>query len=195
MRDWSLFRHWLVLTDAERIRSIFYFANRMTISARKLRVNSGRVPRILREAYHDDALMTVEGRLLGQGRAAVDFQFPEYKRDRRNAPGHVSAVQISAAIIEGGLCCLEDAILSGLFPASATTEWFYGAWGGWIALRMNNLFRRAVVTGEVATLDFSVLDIGLQRLRRRKLSVTFEYDGFCSGESVWIIDPPEGLIV
>lgn len=153
------------------------------------------IPRILREVYHDDALVTIGSVLEGQGNCTVDFRFPFYKRDRRETPGHVSAVQISAAIIEGGYCVLQDAHISGLFPSAATTEWFYQAWEDWLVLRMNSLFRRGVKTEEIASLHFRVLDIGIQRLRRRKLSATFEFEGFCSGETVWVVDPPPGMVV
>ncbi len=152
------------------------------------------VPRVLRLFYTDEALLTVASRPEGDGKVALDFRFPMYARARESM-GHVSSVQITAAILEGGYAALEDALQSGLFPDDATPEWFYGTLADWLALRMNILFRRQVKEGELCSLNFRVLDIGTQRLRRRRLSATIEFDGFCSGETTWVIDPPPSMLV
>lgn len=165
----------------------------MVNTVRALHPEPDPIPKVLRVFYFDEALMATSGRLHGNGTARMQFRFPEYTRSRSDM-GHVSSVQITAAILEGGFCALEDALLCELFPPAATSEWFYSNLTGWLALRINILFRRSVKTGEIAELDFKVLDIGLQRLRRRKLSATIEFEGFCSGETTWVIDPPSGLL-
>ena len=78
---------------------------------------------MLRVFYHDESLMTVAARTEGAGRVSVEFCFPAYTRPREDM-GHVSSVQIIAAILEGGYCALEGALLAGMFPSKVTAEWF-----------------------------------------------------------------------
>ena len=163
-------------------------------AVRSLPVSNCEIPKVLRTFYHPDALMTTGAVSHGFGRVTVYFCFPTYARSIQDM-GHVSSIQITAAVIEGGYCALEDALGSNLLPAPATSEWFYDSLSKWLALRLNILFRKAQNAGEPTSLDFRVLDIGIQRLRRRQLSATIEFDGFCSGETMWVIDPPPGLVL
>ena len=150
------------------------------------------IPRSLRIFYRPEAILTAACRSLSPSEVEIDFRFPEYARAKQDM-GHVSAIQISAAIIEGGYCAIENGILYGQFPKAATIDWFYQTLASWIALRLNVLFRRALTCGSVGTLRFNLIDVGTQRLRHRRLSMTVEFDGFCSGEQTWVIEPPPGM--
>ena len=164
----------------------------MNNTAEKLTGEIGVIPKSLQTFYRPDALMTVGAVMHGGGSASLNFCFPEYVRAKEDM-GHVSSVQITAAILEGGYAALEDALNSKLLPPQATDTWFYSTLGDWLALRINVLFRRSLKCGEFGALKFRIIDIGTQRLRRRQLSATIEFDGFCSGETLWVISPPPGL--
>ena len=155
---------------------------------------TGSVPEILREIYKEEEILTVGARFEGAGKIAVEFIFPEYPRTRRQL-GHVSGVTINAAIVEGVVCAIDDAFRSGRFPLEATPEWYRKSIADdrWIMLSLNVLYRQMVLPDAVATLEFEVLSVDIQRFRTPRLTIRVSFKGFCAGETVWVLDAPPKL--
>ena len=152
------------------------------------------LPEVLTRVYKRESLLTYSANYLGNGRATVNFLFPSYSRTV-NEIDHVSAMQITGCIIEGWYCAVEDGLYSGRLPSACTQDWFYSAcsMNQWLMTRMDVVFRKTLVYGTITPLDFSIVDVSLQRFRKTLLSVTVSYDGFVSGEMTSVIKPPSNF--
>ncbi len=150
------------------------------------------LPEVLTRVYRAEALLTVAAAPVAANVTGVTFRFPAYGRTK-HPMHHVSSVQISAAILEGTYCALQQGFEAGAFPPGVTREWFFkvAEQNEWLLLRLNARFRRPVEPGGADTLAFKLTDLSIQERRKRFLSITVEFDGFCSGDTIWVIDPPE----
>lgn len=159
-------------------------------SVRKEEIELLPVPRVLTSIYKEDELVTVGVNLLSPASVEVFLKFPKYTRTNTEMD-HVSGIQIAGSLFEVAYCAIDNSIRSHyLFPHTLTPEWFLTVAANFIVFKNHIIFRKRLQPEEVVPLKATVLDVGEQRLRKRMLSVTIGYEGFCSGEIVGLIDPP-----
>jgi len=149
------------------------------------------VPEVLPLIYKSEELVTIGVVPQGSKSADVYFSFGLYPRTVSEM-NHVSAMWMTAAVMEGFYCVLDNAIRSGDLSPQLSVEWLHQETANFVMLKSHFLYRQQVELLKPTPLSFSLLNLGIQRFRKRMLSVTVGFEGFCSGEVVGVITPPEG---
>lgn len=151
------------------------------------------VPSVLKRVYNPEDLLTLGYTPLGPRSVEVTFVFRPYGRTAEPMD-HVSAVWITAAIIEGAYCVTQHMVESGDVPPVLSLEWLHRAAAGFVLLEQSVKYRRIVSPGEPTPLTFHVQGLGVRRLRQRMLEIKFAFDGFCRGSTTLVSSLPTGFV-
>ncbi len=120
-------------------------------------------------------------------RCHVELVFPPY--DKICCEGeHVSASQISEAMIEAKYLTLALSIQQGNFPIAVPEDWFNRCAPHILYFRNSVTFRRMLNIGETYLLTTELVSISERRLRKRFLSLVFKQSGFIDSESEWLLE-------
>lgn len=131
--------------------------------------------------YADDQILTRGARRIDSNQFEVSFLFPHYQRTL-DSMGHVSAVQMHAALLEGLYVAVAFAIADGSFPApEAGRNSFRRHRADFILFRQDVTFRRMLREGQSASLTIQIGELGDVTFLNRFRKLSFSISGFMQG--------------
>lgn len=131
--------------------------------------------------YRPENILAKNVESLGRNIYGVTFVFPNYERTVSTI-GHVSGVQIQAALLESLYCAVAYSIREGTFRVGSTTlEYFRSKRAEFILASQNISFRRMLREGEPGEIRVEIKSLEDTRYKREFRQLNFNVSGIIKG--------------
>lgn len=132
--------------------------------------------------YKPEHILARSVQTIKPGNVTISFLFPKYERTE-DAMGHVSGVQMNAALLEGLYIAVVASIKDGSFPIdSLTVDRFRQHRGDFILFKQEIRFRKMLQENQCGELSIQVGELGDVKLLRDFKRLTFRVEGFLKGK-------------
>ncbi len=139
--------------------------------------------------YKAESILAKDVQCIGTNSYEVTFVFPNYERTV-STMGHVSGVQIQAALLEALYCAVAYSIREGTFPASTTLEAFRSKRAEFILSRQDISFRRMLNEGDTGEIRVEIQSLEDTKYRREFKQLNFKVSGIVRGTIECLLEVP-----
>ncbi|UAA39303.1 hypothetical protein KIH87_02760 [Paraneptunicella aestuarii] len=146
-----------------------------------------------RVRYNLNKVLTRDIHYLGDNSMDVDFVFPVFHKVTDDMH-YVSGIQMTEAIFEGAFLLIAKISELGTFPLNVDKKWLKSQLINWIIARQDVKYKRMILTGQTETLNFTIKDGSVRKIRQQFYCLTQEVKGFVEGEIKIMLPCPQRKI-
>lgn len=139
--------------------------------------------------YKPESILAKDVQRIGLNSCGVTFVFPNYERTV-STMGHVSGVQIQAALLEALYCAVAYSIREGTFPANTTLEDFRSKRAEFILARQDISFRRMLNEGDTGEIRVEIQSLEDTKYQREFKKLIFKVSGIIRGTIECLLEVP-----